>query len=91
MFRCMIEEYLLSGHSIVDIRSMCAQPNYQAFYAAFRSLGPTRAETILSETAARIGRHRVRFVESTDQAQEATLTVNATSSPSTDREGETHA
>jgi len=91
MFRCMIEEYLLNGYSIDTIRDMCIQPNYQAFYAAFQSLGSEKGELILSQTAARIGQHRVRFIESSNNAQQATLTVNATTTIQPNQERQPHA
>lgn len=77
MFRCMVEEYLLAGHGSGAIRDMCRQENYQAFYAAVRALGESRAESIILDCAARVGRHRIRFVESGAQAKQATLTVSA--------------
>lgn len=79
MFRCLIEEYLLAGHSPQAIRSMCMQPGYQALFAAAQTLGRDRSELILADAAKRIGHHRVRFVESTDNEQPATLTIGMTS------------
>jgi hypothetical protein len=80
MFRCLIEEYLLGGHSPEDIRAMFGQPNFQAFHAAAQTLGQEQAERILTETASRIGRHRVRFLESKNTSKEVTLTIGASTS-----------
>ena len=84
MFRCMVEEYLLAGHSPDAIHEMCVQPNCQAFYAAVHSIGPERAQSIIADAAQRIGRHRVRFYESGATAQSATLTIGASAEHTTD-------
>ena len=77
MFRCLVEEYLLAGHSPETIHEMCAQANYQAFYAAVLSIGPERARSIIADAAERIGRHRVRFFESGATTTSVTLTIGA--------------
>jgi len=87
MFRCMVEEYLLAGHSLQTILEMCRQPNYQAFHAAMHALGPLTAEKIATDAARRVGRHRVRESESKASATAATLTVNATTSNSRSSKG----
>ena len=84
MLRCMVEEYLLAGHSPQEILAMCDQPNYQAFHAAMHSLGRGRAESIVTEAAARVGCHRVQFSESIATAKPATLTIGASACSSTD-------
>ena len=84
MFRCMVEEYLLAGHSPQAILALCDQPNYQAFRAAMHSLGRARAESIITEAAARVGCHRVRFFESNATASPATLTIGASACSSAD-------
>ena len=84
MFRCMVEEYLLAGHSPQAIFTMCDQPNYQAFHAAMHSLGRARAESIITDAAARVGCHRAQFAESNATAKAATLTIGASACSSTD-------
>ncbi len=84
MFRCMVEEYLLAGNSPQAILTMCDQPNYQAFHAAMHSLGRARAESMITEAAARVGCHRVEFSESNATASPATLTIGGSACPSTD-------
>lgn len=78
MFRCMVEEYLMSGHTPEAILAMCRQPNYQAFHAAIHSIGIERGVAIVSEAAGRVGCHRVQFSESTTTTEPATLTLGAT-------------
>ncbi len=84
MFRCMVEEYLLAGHSPQAILAMCDQPNYQAFHASMHSLGRARAESIITEAAARVGCHRSQFSESNGTAKPATLTIGASACSSTE-------
>ncbi len=76
MFRCMVEELLRSGVAPDEIRRMTGEPEYQGLYAARRALGP-RAERILDDAAASVGRLRSRIWESRDQFSEVVLTVSA--------------
>lgn len=84
MFRCMVEEYLLGGHSPREILDMCSRPEYQAFHAAMLSIGRTRGESIIADAAACVGHHRVRFSESSATATSVTLTMNASAGSSKD-------
>ena len=84
MFRCMVEEYLLAGHSPRAILDMCRRPDYQAFHAAMHSLGCPRGESIIADAAARVGHHRVRFSESSTTATSVALTMSASAGSSKD-------
>ena len=78
MARCLFEELLRGGLSLRELRTMTANPGYQALYAMRTALGPEQLERTLAETAARVGVHRFVTRESTDQTSPATLTIGAT-------------
>jgi hypothetical protein len=79
MFRCFVEEYLMGGFAPELILEMCNDPGYQAFHAALLTLGRDRAKAIIDDSVARVGRHRVRLVESATEAKQAELTIHAPS------------
>lgn len=77
MMRCMIEELLQVGLPVEEIHRMSHDSNYQALHAARCSMGDEAINSLLLETAARIGRHHHRTIEHQDRTQEVTLTINA--------------
>lgn len=80
MFRCMVEELLQVGIAPEELARMSRDANYQALYAARRSLGDEVVDRLLAETLARVGRHRHRTSEHTGDVQSVSLTVNASRS-----------
>lgn len=55
MVQCLVEELLMAGNPPGAIRSMAADPNFQALYAAREALGERPFNEIVTSAAARVG------------------------------------
>jgi hypothetical protein len=73
--RCLAEELVLCGYSPGHVEAMSRNREYQALYAARCALGDEKTAEVLTEVAARLGRHTHRVWEDTGRDQPATLTI----------------
>ena len=87
MFRCLVEELLLSGLSPAQLRGMSRDRNYQALYAARVALGDIAVDEVFDRAGAQVGIHRHSVCESADRFQTATLTISARTAGEGRREG----
>lgn len=78
MVRCMLEEMLQVGLSPAELADMSRDENYQALFAARRSLGDSHFDELLDQIVRRVGRHRYRTVEATGDVQGVALSIGQT-------------
>jgi hypothetical protein len=63
MMTCLFEEMLQAGITPRELAEMSVNPRYQALYAGRIALGDEATNSLLAQTAQRIGVHRVRTRE----------------------------
>ncbi len=63
MLECLLEEYLAQGFTAKQLEHMMCDSNYQALYAAAKTLGWEECGKILGEAAARAQLFRVHVTE----------------------------
>lgn len=75
MATCMIEELLMLGMDVDELRAMTRSPQFQAFHAARCALGDPMMDALVDDAVRRIGSLRRRTREHTGDVQGVTLTI----------------
>lgn len=78
MLRIQLEEYMMTGTPLHELRRMMNEPQYQSLYGAAKAIGHEKATATFNRLAAAVGSLRCTLTEYQGQSDAVDLTINAT-------------
>lgn len=85
MLRIQLEEFMMTGTPLSELRDMMNDPQYQSLYAAAKAIGKTKADATFNMLAAAVGSLRCSISETQglSSSVDLTISVNSNHTPNT--------